>query len=241
LEKAGQVFVRTHHTFRTDWPQPFSGDSGPTPITCERRPIMNTRILRNQWLHLLIWPLLLLACSGGHADVGIADSPRLADDQSPFVRLFAPGERETLLYVWTRDATGAGSDLIAVVDADPGSASFGQIVATAPTGSPNNEAHHFGYTERANRIFAGGIVSNRMFLYDVGADARQLRLSRTVNLSGTGYTGPHTAYAVPGDVLVTMMGGADGNGAGAIVELDAEGNVGSVLPAPMHEGRPVNL
>lgn len=31
LEEGGEVFVRTQHTFRTDWPQPFSGDSGPTP------------------------------------------------------------------------------------------------------------------------------------------------------------------------------------------------------------------
>ena len=163
-----------------------------------------------------------------------------ADDQSPFVRPVA-GDGESLLYVWTRDASGTGSDLIAVVDADPSSASFGRIVETAPTGSTNNEAHHFGYTEDADRIFAGGMFSNRMFIYDVGDDPRQLSLARTVDLTTTGFTGPHTAYAVPGGVLVTMMGGANGNGAGAVLQLDATGDVVSVLPAPTHEGRPVNL
>jgi methanethiol oxidase len=201
---------------------------------------MNTSTLRKSWLPLLLGPLLLPGCSGGHADI-LADDPRLADDQTPFVRHFAPGDRESVLYVWTRDAGGAGSDFIAVVDADPASPSFGRIVSTAPTGSTRNEAHHFGYAEGADRIFAGGIMSNRFFLYDIGSDARQLRLTREVDLEGTGYTGPHTAYAIPGGLLVTMMGDTGGDGAGAIVELDTEGEVRNVLPAPLHESRPVNL
>ncbi|MCC5908098.1 MAG: OsmC family protein [Balneolaceae bacterium] len=31
LDEAGNVLKRYHHTFKTDWPEPFSGDSGPTP------------------------------------------------------------------------------------------------------------------------------------------------------------------------------------------------------------------
>jgi len=31
LGEAGEVFSRSHHSFKTDWPAPFSGDSGPTP------------------------------------------------------------------------------------------------------------------------------------------------------------------------------------------------------------------
>jgi methanethiol oxidase len=199
-----------------------------------------TRIMhpRLAVLFLLLTPI---AACGQTSAAGAHGGERLADDQTPFVKLFAPGERESLLYVWTRDASGAGSDLVATVDADPQSPSFGRIVAMAPTGSTGNEAHHFGYTERADRIFAGGVMSNRMFVYDVEADPRRLRLTRTVDLSGSGYVGPHTAFAVPGGVLVTMMGDAGGHGGGAIVELDAEGAIRRVLPAPTHQGRPVNL
>lgn len=192
-------------------------------------------------LPLLCTPLLLLACSGGYGDVANADPARLADDQSPFVRLFEPGERESLLYVWTRGATEGGQDMIAVLDVNPESSTFGEIVSTAPTGSAGNEAHHFGYSADGSRIFAGGIMSNRMFLYDIGSDPRQIRLSRTVDLSGTGYVGPHTAFAVPDGILVTMMGGTDHSGTGALVELDYDGNVKSTLRAPIHNGRPVNL
>lgn len=192
---------------------------------------------------LLLVPLLatVVACDSGMTMASVPTEDRLPDDQSPFVRLFAPGERETLVYVWTRDATGSGSDFIAVVDADPGSAYFGEIVATAPTGSTGNEAHHFGYTEDADRIFAGGMFSNRVFLFGVGDDPRELHLGRTLDLSETGFTGPHTAYAVPGGLLVTMMGGAGDDGAGAVLELDTEGTVRRVTPAPLHDGRPVNL
>jgi len=31
LEEQGHVQLRTKHSFRTDWPEPFSGDRGPTP------------------------------------------------------------------------------------------------------------------------------------------------------------------------------------------------------------------
>jgi len=31
LEEGGEAMVRSHHRFRTDWPKPFSRDSGPTP------------------------------------------------------------------------------------------------------------------------------------------------------------------------------------------------------------------
>jgi methanethiol oxidase len=187
-------------------------------------------------------PLLLVAVltAGCERDpvAGQQGDDRLPDDQTPFVKLFAPGQRESLLYVWTRSATEGGSDLIAVVDADPASATYGTIVSTAPAGTGGNEAHHFGYTAAGDRIFAGGMFSNRIFRYDVGHDG-QLMLARTIDLESSGYSGPHTAYAVPGGVLVTMMGGPDGKG--AIVELDNEGAIVRATAAPVHEGRLINL
>jgi methanethiol oxidase len=177
------------------------------------------------------------ACAGGAAE--LRENTRAVDDQTPFLHQFEAGQREALLYVWTRDASGQGSDLIAAVDVDPASATFGTIVSTAAVGSSSNEAHHFGYTASADRIFAGGMFSNRMFRFDVADDPRTLRLTRTLDLGPTGYSGPHTAYAVPGGILVTMMGGRGGTG--AIVELTDDGDVVRTMPAPVHNGRPVNL
>jgi methanethiol oxidase len=189
--------------------------------------------------HLLL-TLLALTCHGLLAARQADAQAALPDDHTPFVQIFNEGERERLLYVWTRDATGAGSDFLAVVDVDPDSPTFSEIVGEAPTGSTDNEAHHFGYTADGSRIFAGGMFSNKIFIYDVERDPRAPELVRTVDLGPSGYVGPHTAYAVPGGVLVAMMGAADG-GPGAILQLTDDGDLIAAHQAPEHNGRPVHL
>jgi methanethiol oxidase len=183
---------------------------------------------------------LFVACNAVPAAQQAEAQAPLADDHTPFVHIFAEGERESLLYVWTRDATGEGSDFLAVVDVDPRSDTFGEIVGAAPTGSTDNEAHHFGYTADGSRIFAGGMFSNKIFVYDVDPDPRAPELVRTVDLGPSGYVGPHTAYAVPEGVLVAMMGAADG-GPGAILELTNDGDLVAAHQAPMHNGRAIHL
>jgi methanethiol oxidase len=155
-------------------------------------------------------------------------------DESVFVHNLKPGQRESLLYVWTSDADAKDPDFVSVIDADPNSPTYATVVATAPTGSPANEAHHFGYTADADRIFAGGLFSNRLFIYDVKADPRHPRLVRTVPdlAATTGYSGPHTFYAVPGGVMIAMLGGKDGGAPGGLVTLDNDGKFVQALAAP---------
>jgi methanethiol oxidase len=212
--------------------------------TLERRPLV------------LLARAAVLACfaaagctpgdGGAPADPGDGPAGLPADAQAapgtpgPHIPPTSAGaERESLLYIWSRDASGNGTDFIAVVDADPDSDTYGEIVATASAGSSGNEAHHFGYTSDASRIFAGGMFTNRLFLYDVGDDPSAPRLVRTVDLEDSGFVGPHTPYAVPGGMLLAMMGGA-GGGPGAVLELDEEGGVRRAYVAP-DEGRPIHL
>ena len=103
-----------------------------------------------------------------------------------------------------------------------------------PTGSPGNEAHHFGYTANADRIFGGGLFSNRLFIYDVATDPKHPKLVKTVPdlAASTGYSGPHTFYAVPGGVMIAMLGSKEGGAPGALVKLDNDGNFLQALPAP---------
>lgn len=156
--------------------------------------------------------------------LGATNSSFTPTDESPFVKGLDPGQRETLLYVWTRDADHKQSDFLAVVDVDPASESYGKVIATAPTNSAANEAHHFGYTVDADRIFAGGMLSNKIFIYDVETDPRNPKLIKTVDLDPSGYSGPHTLHAVPGGMLVAMLGAVGGGGPGAVILLDEEGN-----------------
>ena len=155
-------------------------------------------------------------------------------DESVFVRGLPPGQHESLLYVWTSDADQKDPDFLSVLDADPASSSYGKMIATAPTGSPGNEAHHFGYTANADRIFAGGLFSNRLFIYDVATDPKHPKLVKTVPdlAASTGFSGPHTFYAVPGGVMVAMLGSKAGGAPGALVKLDNDGNFLEAHPAP---------
>ncbi len=161
-----------------------------------------------------------------------------APDESIFVEGLKAGQHESLLYVWTRDADGKDSDFLAVVDVDPNSKGYGNIIATVPTGSAANEAHHFGYTAKADRIFGGGMFSNKLFIYDVKTEPRSPKLMRTVDLNPTGYSGPHTLYAVPGGVMLSMLGKVDGGGPAALVTVDDDGKFLEAYPAQGHSEAP---
>jgi selenium-binding protein 1 len=164
----------------------------------------------------------------------IGPAPSGPADESVFVRGLSAGRHESVLYVWTSDADQKDPDFLSVLDVDPASASYGKVIATTPTGSPANEAHHFGYTANADRIFAGGLFSDRLFIYDVATDPKHPKLVKTVPdlAASTGYSGPHTFYAVPGGVMIAMLGAKDGGAPGALVKLDNDGKFLQAFPAP---------
>jgi len=174
--------------------------------------------------------LLLIAA----LPAALTTARRGPEDESVFVRGLPAGQHEAVLYVWTSDADQKDPDFLTTIDADPRSPAYGKIIATTPTSAPANEAHHFGYTVNADRIFAGGLFSNRLFIYDVASDARHPKLIKTVpDLAvSTGYSGPHTFYAVPGGVMIAMLGSKDGGAPGALVQLDNDGNFVKSMPAP---------
>jgi selenium-binding protein 1 len=167
---------------------------------------------------------------------------RATADESVFVTGLEggadPSAQETILYVWTRDADGKETDALTVVDVDPESPSFGKILYMAPTGSSANEAHHFGYTASASRIFGGGLFSNKLFIYDLEADPRRPQLLRVVDLDATGYSGPHALYAVPGGVMLAMLGGVGGGGPAGLVQVDDDGQFVAAWPQAGHAGAP---
>ncbi|HEV2751333.1 MAG TPA: selenium-binding protein SBP56-related protein [Gemmatimonadales bacterium] len=175
---------------------------------------------------------LLLLCAALPA--AVIPAARGPEDESVFVHGLPAGQHESLLYVWTSDADQKDPDFLATIDANPTSPTYGKIIAMTPTSAPANEAHHFGYTVNTDRVFAGGLFSNRLFIYDVASDPRHPKLIKTVPdlAASTGYSGPHTFYAVPGGVLIAMLGSKDGGAPGALVRLDNDGNFVNAMAAP---------
>ena len=56
------------------------------------------------------------------------------------------------LFAWTGDAASKGNDFRAVIDAEPGSPTYGHLVTTVATDQQTMYAHHTEYTMPASGI-----------------------------------------------------------------------------------------
>lgn len=142
---------------------------------------------------------------------------------SPYIKQLKTAEK--VLYLWALPLETGGEDFLAVIDVDIASPTYGQILERVRVGSTGNEAHHMGYTDDRTKIWAASLNSNRFFIFDVGGDPRRPKLLRTVDgvAEQTGLSGPHTPYAIPGRILVSMASGRDGKGPGGIAEYTNDG------------------
>jgi selenium-binding protein 1 len=144
---------------------------------------------------------------------------------SPFVkRLDRP---EKLLYVYCVDADGKDNDFLAVIDVANGSKTYGQITYQLDLGSKGNEPHHFGFTDDRTHIWGLTLFSNRIFLIDVATDPARPRIVKTLEggdvVKQTGLSSPHTAYALPGRMLISFLSGKDGTLPAGFAEFTNEG------------------
>src|SRR3954453_21682742 len=155
---------------------------------------------------------------------------------SPYVkRLDRP---EKYLYLFCVDAAARDNDFLAVCDVLAGSPSYGKIVHTLDLGSKGNETHHWGYTDDRTRIWAGGLLSSRIWILDVSRDPARPRVEKVLNdvPKVAGLTGPHTSYALPGRMLLTFLGSADGSVPAGMAEFTNDGTFIRRIDPP--EGAP---
>ncbi|MBW9267620.1 selenium-binding protein SBP56-related protein [Candidatus Thiodiazotropha sp. LNASS1] len=155
-------------------------------------------------------------------------STAVADEtcQSPYMAKIVG--QEDFVYVWTLgvEGVGDGQDKLVTVDVNPKSNHYGTIVNTLSVGG-RNEAHHSGFTDDRHYLWAGGLDTNKIFIFDVYSDPRKPRLHHIitdfVSKSG-GVVGPHTTYALPGRMMVTgLSNNKDHGGRTALVEYTNDG------------------
>lgn len=142
---------------------------------------------------------------------------------SPYVkRLDRP---EKFLYLFCVDADARDNDFVAVIDVDPDSDTYGTITYTLDLGSKGNETHHWGYTDDRTRIWAGGLFSSRIWLIDVATDPARPRIEKVLDhlAREAGLTGPHTYYALPGRMLLSFLGSAEGGVPAGMAEFTNDG------------------
>jgi len=146
--------------------------------------------------------------------------------QSPFLPKVTG--QEDFIYVWTLGIKGVGdgNDSIVTVDANPKSAGYGKIIHRAPVPG-RHEAHHAGFTDDRRFLWAGGLDTSQIFIFDVGTDPAKPRLVKTISTfvkDTGGLVGPHTFYALPGRMLITALSNAqDGSGRTGLAEYSNDG------------------
>jgi selenium-binding protein 1 len=140
------------------------------------------------------------------------------------------------MYLWTLPADGQGSDFLSVIDVNLASSTYGNILQRVEVGSMGNEAHHMGFTDDRRQIWAAALNTSRFFIFDVATDPMHPRLMRTIEHVPqlTGLSGPHTPYAIPGRMLISMASGPDGTGPGGLAEFTNDGQFVASHKAPNH-------
>ncbi|MGR9099099.1 MAG: selenium-binding protein SBP56-related protein [Gammaproteobacteria bacterium] len=136
--------------------------------------------------------------------------------------------QEDFVYIWTLgiEGVGDGQDKLVTVDVNPTSKNYGKVIHALSVGG-RNEAHHSGFTDDRRYLWAGGLDTNKIFIFDVHSDPAKPRLHKTITdfvAKSGGVVGPHTTYALPGRMLITGLSNSrDHGGKTALVEYGNDG------------------
>ena len=159
---------------------------------------------------------------------------------SPKSAMEAPAE--TVAFTLMLSPDGSKPDGLAVVDVNPDSDTYGQIINSLFVPNLGDEFHHFGWNACSSALspLAGhaflerryliipGIRSSRIYVIDV-KDPMDLKIHKTIEpeevFDKTGYSRPHTIHCGPEGIYVSTLGGGgkDGtDGPPGIFILDCE-------------------
>jgi selenium-binding protein 1 len=156
---------------------------------------------------------------------------------SPRQAVSAPPEK--LAYIAAFDRAATQPDAIAVLDVDPGSGGYGQVVGWTELPYVGDELHHFGWNACSSALcpyaphphverrylVVPGLRSSRIYVLDTKDDPRSPRIVKVLEpeelAKHAGYSRPHTVHCGPEGIYVSALGAANGNdGPGGVALLD---------------------
>ena len=142
---------------------------------------------------------------------------------SPKLAMEAP--RETHGFVASLCTDGYRPDALAVVDLDPASARYGQLVHQVVLPHTGDELHHFGWNACSSMLcplsahpfverrylVVPGIRSSRIYIIDTKPEPTQAKIVKVIEpeelMRKTGYSRPHTTHCGPEGIYVSCLGG----------------------------------
>lgn len=169
------------------------------------------------------------------------DEPACCDRTyaSPAEAMKAP--RESIAYV---PVIYAGTDVkkpdyLATIDVHPDSPSYGKVISRLPMPNVGDELHHFGWNacsschgqdgKHRRFIILPGIGSGRIHIVDT-EDERNPKLHKVIEAKEiadkVNLSAPHTVHCLAdGNIMISMLGDAQGEGPGGFMLLDGDFNV----------------
>ena len=137
--------------------------------------------------------------------------------------------QEDYIYVWTLGAEGIGDaqDKLVTVAANPADKNYGKVINSISVGG-RNEAHHSGFTDDRRYLWAGGLDTNKIFIFDVHSNPAKPSLHKVIKsfvADSGGVVGPHTTYAMPGRMMISgLSNNKDHGGRTGLVEYTNSGD-----------------
>ena len=157
---------------------------------------------------------------------------------SPNMAMKAPAE--TLGYVVAFDPSAQTPDALAVVDLDPNSDTYSNIISTIAMPNTGDELHHFGWNACSSSLCPNaphphmerrylvvpGLRSSRIHILDTKENPRKPEMVKIIEpeevAERAGYTRPHTVHCGPEGIYVAALGNAEGRAPGGIFLMDHE-------------------
>ena len=158
---------------------------------------------------------------------------------SPKMAMQAPAESLAFVTMLNPEDDGR-PDALAVVDVEPGSPHYAQVVGQVEMPEAGDELHHFGWnacsaclcpyaphphTER-RYLIVPGINSSRIHIIDTKPNPRQPQIVKVIEpetlAERTGYSSPHTVHCGPDGIYISALGSVTGEGPGGIFMMDPD-------------------
>ena len=157
----------------------------------------------------------------------------------PSPRLAAQAPPEKLAYVVTLNTEGNGrGDALCVLDVNPRSPSYSQVVGRLEMPNAGDELHHFGWNACSSALcpyaphphverrylLVPGLRSSRIHVIDTKPDPRTPHIVKVIEpqelARRAGYSRPHTSHCGPDGIYFSALGAPDGDGPGGIFVID---------------------
>jgi hypothetical protein len=156
----------------------------------------------------------------------------------------ASAQHSPYLFVWAADDDRQDSDFLAVLDADPDSSTYGDVLTTIEVGFPSGAHHSEHRMPEDAQLFVNGFRSGRSYVIDLREPMQPKLVNEFTGFADFAY--PHSFERLPnGNVIATFQneqGSRDSTG--GVVELTPTGEYlrsSSAAVPGMPEIRPYSL